>query len=143
MLKVIIFPKMKEFNFSKKMSLTSTKLFKSYQIRNNLQVNGIDYKTASRKAVSVFFRTIVLSMLNISISLFSPYLRKYENGLLGSPIWSYFNDIILMQNSNGNMNLKKKKKVSTNQKKGKSKPKPKSNKKLTRRKSMLSKRGKK
>ena len=56
---------------------------------------------------------------------------------------NYFSDIILMQNSNGNMKLKKKKKVSTNQKKGKSKPKPKSNKKLTRRKSMLSKRGKK
>ena len=36
-----------------------------------------------------FFRTIVLSILNISISVFSPYLRKFENGLLGSPIWSY------------------------------------------------------
>ena len=57
-----------------------------------------------------FFRTIVLFMLNISISLFSPYLRECENGLLGSPIWSYFSDIILMQNSNGNMKLKKKKK---------------------------------
>ena len=30
--------------------------------------------------VNVFFRTIVLSMLNISFSLFSPYFRKFPPG---------------------------------------------------------------
>ena len=43
-----------------------------------------------------------------------------------------------MEKSNGNMKPKKKKKVSAKPKKGKAKAKPKSNKKLTRRKSMLS-----
>ena len=42
-----------------------------------------------------FFRAFVLSMVNTWLFLFSPYFRKFENGVLGSPIWSYFNEIIL------------------------------------------------
>ena len=42
-----------------------------------------------------FFRALVLSMVNTWFSLFSPYFRKFENDVLGSPIWSYFSEIIL------------------------------------------------
>ena len=34
-------------------------------------------------------------MVNKWLFLFSPYFRKFENGVLGSPIWSYFSEIIL------------------------------------------------
>ena len=34
-------------------------------------------------------------MVNTWLFLFSPYFRKFENGVLGSPIWSYFSEIIL------------------------------------------------
>ena len=46
--------------------------------------------------VNVFFRAIVLSMVNTWLSLFSPYFRKCENGVLGYSFWWSPNDIVFV-----------------------------------------------
>ena len=118
--------------------------------------------TVAENCERFFFMTITLSMVNTWLSLFSPYFRKFENDVLGYPIWWNFSEIIwlksrylrwwkidfltaeniiyhIVSNCFQNWNVKPKKKVCVKKKKRNAKPK----KKVPRRKSMSSKRGKK